>query len=485
MAWTDWIGGFRRSEFPRFLRKTKRRQRRLSQRERHRAAVRLETLESRLLLAFEPVSPLGSLIYQDRWWADFETSTETDSFAVELDAGQTLAGAVVPGDGGIRASIEIVDPVGVSLGVFDAAEAGQPAVFQTLAVADAGVYQIDVTSLEGTGPYSVQLLLNAAGEEESYTGASNDTWETAQDIEGSFLALGGAGQRGAVLGDLPTGASDVDWYAFSLAENQGVSLSVTGQGAGSFTLDLYDAAGERLATGIAPGPRGNVDQRIAGYQAPSAGTYYAVVSGAGEYSLVISRDMALDVEPNTRPGDAQWLSPAQAGVGSLGRMEEGGAVGTIRVALLRNSYMSADVQLADSTEFDFQPVLVGASQIDTVEELNAFDVVVIGDQSSRTTCRRSPGAAVVGRNGRRRGRRYGVAGLRRRHRDGYPDRRHRCHHPRQHSGVLWLSWKRLHVDGDRSEPSGDRGCQPVFPYQAPTRSISRSTRAHACWARPQ
>jgi hypothetical protein len=135
MAWTDWIGGFRRPDFTRFLGQTKRRQRRQSRRERHRAAVRLETLEPRLLLAFEPVSPLGSLIYQDRWWADFETSPETDSFTVELDAGQTLAGVVVPGDGGIRARIEVIAPDETSLGSVDAAEAGQPAVFQTLAVA--------------------------------------------------------------------------------------------------------------------------------------------------------------------------------------------------------------------------------------------------------------------------------------------------------------------------------------------------------------
>jgi hypothetical protein len=62
-----------------------------------------------------------------------------------------------------------------------------------------------VTSLEGTGPYSVQLLLNAAGEEESYTGASNDTWETAQDLSSSVVVLPDGGDRLAVVGQTGVG----------------------------------------------------------------------------------------------------------------------------------------------------------------------------------------------------------------------------------------------------------------------------------------
>jgi hypothetical protein len=78
-------------------------------------------------------------------------------------------------------------------------------VFRTLAVADAGEYQIRITSLEGAGPYSVQLLLNAAGEEERFTGASNDTWASAQDLSSSVVVLPDGGDRLAVVGQTGTG----------------------------------------------------------------------------------------------------------------------------------------------------------------------------------------------------------------------------------------------------------------------------------------
>lgn len=101
MSWSDWLGVFRGCEFPGFSRKRRRRRLRgSSQRERHRGAVQVETLEPRLLLAFQPATPWGSLIYQDRWGADFETPLETDSFSIELDADQTLAGLAFPGNAG-------------------------------------------------------------------------------------------------------------------------------------------------------------------------------------------------------------------------------------------------------------------------------------------------------------------------------------------------------------------------------------------------
>jgi subtilase family serine protease/methionine-rich copper-binding protein CopC/type 1 glutamine amidotransferase len=328
--------------------------------------------------------PLGSLIYDPPANGVIGPAVDVDAWTMEVDSGQTITVVVEP-DGSLRPSVTLVGPDS-DTATAHAAAAGEAAILQTV-VADApGTYTITVSGLEASvGAYTVRVILNAAREAEGLGSTTNDSRADAEDIDGSFLSLtGGSGQRGAILGTLPAGISDVDWHSFTLALNQRVTLAVTGQAEGRFTLDLYDPAGEQLARAIPGGTNGNVDQLIRGYQATAAGTYYAVVSGDGEYSLVVTRSMELDIEPNTRTNDAQWLTPAQAVVGSLGRNEEGGRGGTIRVALLNNGYMTANVQLADDTYFDFDPVLVNASQIDTVQELDAFDVVVIGDQSSRS-----------------------------------------------------------------------------------------------------
>ena len=70
----------------------------------------------------------------------------------------------------------------------------------------AGTYTVTIGGGAGTtGTYAMQLILNAALENESHGGPSNDTLLTAQDIDGSFIDLGiGTARHGAVLGRVPT-----------------------------------------------------------------------------------------------------------------------------------------------------------------------------------------------------------------------------------------------------------------------------------------
>lgn len=547
-SWTERLGetvGKQRAARP-----TRQRQSRRRQARRHsRITAGLENLEPRLLLAFQPLPPMGSLVYGDSLSGSF-VAPETDVFAIELDGNQTLAGALRPGDGSIQAKIEVFDPANASLGSFSSAAAGDIAAFDALWLTNSGVYQVAVTNLAGTGPYTLQLALNASGEAERYGGPANDALETAQDLDASgvFVELAGGGQRAAVLGsvqaagvdlaegyaaawsaiasdgaatalhddrsqvragssslrletasgsdvallypadrsaawDLSGGGSieasyfavnpnlgfqgeqpwirlydgqayiqltpdgellndargqwldlqiplagdatwtrtesgsvdmssidaielyadtwdsgftlwldrlqlpvvqDPDWYAFSLDAGQVAALAVTGHSAGQWNVQLYDSDQQLLAVGM---EGAEVDGSISNFAPLDDGTYYAAVQGQGDYSLLVTRQLDFEREHNSLAADAQPLSAARAVVGSLGRDATGGiaAEDTIRVALLRSSYMSADQQLADDTYFDFDPVLVTASQIDTVAELNQFDVVVIGDQSSRSS----------------------------------------------------------------------------------------------------
>ena len=297
MTWPGWFGRGRREGVEGSRGKVRlRRPRRQLRWEQERAAGRLEVLEPRLLLTFEPLAPYGSLVHQEQWEADFGSSPETDSVTIDLDAGQTLSGLVLPNDPGIRASLAVSGPDSFSLGPVDATAAGDPVGFQGTPIAVAGSYTIHVTSLDGTGPYGVRLLLNAATEEEALTGVSNDTLAGAQDISASVVTLADSRDRLSVSGEIGSG-DDADWYSFALAAGQRASLALSGN---SFKLDLYNSAGERLAAGIAGGTQANVDQRISAYPATASDTCYAAVSGDGQYSLVVTRSMELDIEPNTR-----------------------------------------------------------------------------------------------------------------------------------------------------------------------------------------
>ncbi len=173
-----------------------------------------ETLEDRRLLSIDAFplplgaeAPLGSLIYDSAAIADIAASGETDSFTIDLNDGQTVSVVVDP-DAGLRPTVELLDPGNASLGSATAAT-GENAVLQTIPTTGAGTYTVSVGGQLGTtGGYTVWLILNAAAEAESNDGPTNDTLASAQDLDATFLPLGGpaeVGDRGAVLGDAESG----------------------------------------------------------------------------------------------------------------------------------------------------------------------------------------------------------------------------------------------------------------------------------------
>jgi subtilase family serine protease/methionine-rich copper-binding protein CopC len=362
----------------------------------------MEQLEERQLLSISPYpvpleskSPLGSLIYGSSGnGASGEISALNiqDDFTIDLDGGQSISVSADPLGADLQPVITLfrTDAPTTPLATSVPRSPGENGLLQTVAVEETGSYTIRITGgpANTLGAYHVELCLNAVLEAEKYVpSAGNGTPATAESLDGSFLSLfDGSAARGAVLGNLPAGASDTDFYAFSLTVGQKLNLEATSLSAGQLTLELYDGAGHKLAAGISGNDRVNIDQGIQGYQAAADGTYYAVVRGEGEYSLVALRDLAFDVEPNTLASQAEPIAQEHAVLGNLGNNLEGGSVGgTIRVAILSNgNIQGAMQQLADDTYFNFEPVFVTGSQIDSVEELNAFDVVVLGDYSSRS-----------------------------------------------------------------------------------------------------
>ncbi|MEN6449292.1 MAG: M36 family metallopeptidase, partial [Thermoguttaceae bacterium] len=150
-------------------------------------------------------SPLGSLVYDGSVAGAISPAGDTDRFTISLDAGQTITAVVHPGTG-LQPTIAMTGP-GIDVGPLTASAVGKTVLIETARVATAGTYAFVVGGAAGTaGTFTLQLTLNAAQELEANDGPTNDTLATAQDLDGSFIGISGAAQRGAVAGTLPTGA---------------------------------------------------------------------------------------------------------------------------------------------------------------------------------------------------------------------------------------------------------------------------------------
>jgi len=160
----------------------------------------LDTEEGAYPTPLAAVQPYGSLVYDPVIEAEIGAPGDTDAFTLIVDTGQTMTVVVDPA-AGLRPSVALYDPSDVFLGGAVAGASGQYAVLQTTATTDPGTYTIVVGAEDGTtGRYVLQVILNAAVEDESHDGSDNDSLWTAQDIEPTFIDLAGGATRGAVLG---------------------------------------------------------------------------------------------------------------------------------------------------------------------------------------------------------------------------------------------------------------------------------------------
>lgn len=154
------------------------------------------------------VAPLGSLVYDPLVAGSIGFAGDTDSYTLNLDAGQTVtivAHPTVSVAVTLQPTLQWRDPSNALLGSATAAAVGQDALLQTIPVSVSGTYTLTVGAVgSSTGAYSLQVILNAAAELESHNGPDNSTLAAAQDINGSFLALTGSASRGAAIGTLET-----------------------------------------------------------------------------------------------------------------------------------------------------------------------------------------------------------------------------------------------------------------------------------------
>ena len=174
-------------------------------------------------------SPLGSMVYDGSVNALVNFPTDTDSWTLNLNAGQTLSAYVVPSSA-LKPVLTIEDPTGATLGTSTASAAGAQAVVQTVTVATAGTYTLVVSSAGGTvGSYTLSAELNAALDNGLHGGA-NSTFATAQSLEPAFVTPASSlasAQRAAVLGqsDPYKYTTSSPAYSFENIASSGTTIS--------------------------------------------------------------------------------------------------------------------------------------------------------------------------------------------------------------------------------------------------------------------
>ncbi len=332
------------------------------------------------IAALPALSPPGGQVYATTLERSLPRG-DIDTFEITLEAGARLSVGFSP-KGQLAAEVAIVDSGGSVVASAAAANPGDALTLPPGALA-AGVYSVRVTNIAGTGRYALTLALNAVIAAEG--GAVDDgTAAGAVNLEPSATTFGASATRLGGVGDL-AGSGDVDRFTLDLEAGQRIDLGLGGidGDVGRLRATLMDDSGTEVATSAA-GPDGL--QRIDGFVARAAGTYQIRIEtrpGAPadaatlRYALAVTRDAQLAV------GGAE-NAPVTAGT-LFGRTGSVGAAGpALRVAVhgLDANAVALRNQLNDSSVFSFNAVAVDGSDLDTLDELLAYDVVVIGNSAA-------------------------------------------------------------------------------------------------------
>jgi hypothetical protein len=168
------------------------------------------------------VTPLGSLVYQQRQGGVIGSAGDVDQFTLPLAAGQSVTLVVVP-NSSLAPTVTLHGPDGGLLGQTSAGPGGT-AVLQNVAGSDAGTYTIALGGSAGsTGEYSLLVLVNAAVDRDG-PGGGNTSAAEAQDLASAWTALSGGGRRAAVVGLPPAMPERVVLYSADMTASPGWSL---------------------------------------------------------------------------------------------------------------------------------------------------------------------------------------------------------------------------------------------------------------------
>ncbi len=286
-------------------------------------------------------TPAGSLIYDPVINGYISYAADSDRFTIDVDPDQTITLVVTP-DAGLVPNVTLSDS-GSEIASGSAAT-GNQAVIQTARTtsADTATYTIEVRG-DGvtTGAYTLQLILNAAVENESHNGISNDgIGNLTQDIDASFISLGDSASRGAVMGtfedngcSLPDGgdyeACNVDYDFVDISDNLNATPILVGANnelhtlrkndLGGFTFDFYNQTYNQVLVGSNGIITFELDRRSGTVQNNRPGNDNLTDLPAVATIAPLWDDLIIDsrIDPNddSQPNDAAvyWVHDTSAG----------------------------------------------------------------------------------------------------------------------------------------------------------------------------
>lgn len=174
------------------------------------ATYQIDVATSALTTPLTAIGQPGSLLYGTTAPGVINVGGDTDTFTLPVDPGQTISVLVTPTTGTLRPNITLRSPSNASLGTVSSGAINRPVVLPVTPTTTGGTYSIVIGSVNSTtGGYTVQVILNAAIEQEGNGSSANDTSATAQGLVTSQLTLQttqSTGLRSAVVGGNPAGA---------------------------------------------------------------------------------------------------------------------------------------------------------------------------------------------------------------------------------------------------------------------------------------
>ena len=136
-------------------------------------------------------------------------------------------------------------------------------------------------------------------------------------LDPSFLSLGGAVSRGTVIG-VSDGPAGSDFYSFTLNAGDTITIGVENLPGTGTDITLLNPSGIALAKGVAGSTA--FDSAITDYPSVlNSGKYYIQVSGqsATNYNLVVTRNGAFDIVPNSTSATAQSIDGTDGVLGAI------------------------------------------------------------------------------------------------------------------------------------------------------------------------
>jgi len=334
--------------------------------------------------------PIGGLVRGASAAGLINDPADTDTFSISLLAGQRLALAVIGSDG-LQPTLNLLDTDNQILA--SATASANIASATDILVPTTGTYSI-IISQDGdsAGHYTLRTSVNAALEDESLAGSSNDTTSTAEPLD--FDSLGNGASRAAVLGqtDLPLDVlvnesepNDSTTNANSGARNFVASpsnlyqMGIKGQIASSSDVDYYNLGDFQvgdvltLALSGAGGPRGTlsdpflelyrdtpdgvvlvtddddsgpgIDALINRFAITDAGTYiakvraYSIQTGTYDLALFLENTDTQPITGSATPADSEPNDTSETAINAAGSWKS-------------VQYLSATAGSLDNTDHD-------------------------------------------------------------------------------------------------------------------------------------